>query len=166
MGVGRLCSKMNSMLQEQEAKVLVAIAACQEVQSQLDQYQATLSGWADQQQQIEEKLQEVMAQSRSARVLVLQEKCQVAAKKEQVQHREQQLHAARENLHKVTTDQEADIVIMEVGRCTDETETRLEECREMFPNVDTVVTAMKVRTVLLSAMCVFHNVSNNSRGTE
>lgn len=158
MGVGRLCRKMHSMLQEQEAKVLVAIGACQEVQSQLDQYQTTLSCWADQQQRIEKRLQEVLAQSRGARVLVLQEESQVAAKKEEVQHREQQLHAMRENLHKVTTDQEADVAIMEVGRCTDEAEKRLEECREMFPNVDTVVTAMEVKDASIAALEAVQNV--------
>lgn len=135
---------MRSLIEEQEAKVLVAIIACQEMQSQLDEYQATLTDWHDQQQQLEDKLQALIDESKSSRVLVQQERSHVAEKKKQMQQGEQQLQAALETLQRVDTDQEAGGAVVDVFRFTDDTDQWVEDCRELFPNVDTVTTARRV----------------------
>lgn len=132
------------MLQEQEAKVVAAISACQKVQAQLDQYQTTLAGWGNHQQQLEDRLQAVINESKNARVLVRQEESQVAVKKAEVQEEEQHLNVMLETLRKVNTEQEAGVTVMDVVHCTDDAKEMVEECRTMFPDVHTVTTARKV----------------------
>lgn len=42
---------MHYNLQKQEVTIVATITACHKVQAQLDQYQMTLAGWVNQQQQ-------------------------------------------------------------------------------------------------------------------
>ena len=132
------------MLQEQEAKVEAAIRSSQEVQGELDRYQTTLTGWGEQQQQIEEKLQSLLDQSKKARELVQQEKSQVAAKKKEMQQGEEQLHTLLPVLRRVASPQEAYVAIDDADHCTDEERQRMEECLGMFPDVQTITTITKV----------------------
>lgn len=143
-----LSNKMRSLLQEQEAKVIAAASVCQEIQSQLDHYQTTLSAWDNQQDQLEKRFQAVMDQIRNVRKLMRQEESQVAAKKDQMQLAKLQLETQLETLRKITTEQEAAIAIVDVVRCTDETEKKVEESQRMFPNFNTVITARKVSITL------------------
>ena len=119
------------------------------MEAQLDQYQATLTDWHDQQQQLEDKLQALIDDSKSSRALMQQEKSQVAEKKTQIQQGEQQLQAALETLQKVTTDQEAGGAVVDVFRFTDDADQWVEDCRGLFPDVNTVTTARRVSTALL-----------------
>ena len=135
---------IRSMLQEQEAKVLAAIRTCQKVQAQLDQYQTTLAGWGERQQNLEDRLQALVDQSKEARVLLRQEESNVATKKEQVQQGEQQLHTLLQTLRTVATRQEAWEVVDDADQCTDEEGQRAEECQGMFPDVHLVTTINKV----------------------
>lgn len=131
-------------LQEQEAKALATIRTCREVQTQLSQYQTTLVDWNERQQNLEDRLQSLVAQSKGARVLVQQEESNVVGKKEQVQQGEQQLQALLQTLRTVTTDQEAEATSIHVARCIDMEKQRAEECRRLFPDVHTVTTISKV----------------------
>ena len=146
-GAAGLSRSMHSLLQEQEAKVVAAITACQEVQSQLDQYHTTLRGWHDQQQQLEVKLQAVVDGTRSSKMLVQLEKSRVAARKQRVQKGEQQLNAVLDVLRKVSTEKEAGMAVADIVCCTDDAEEALEECQEIFPDVHT---ARRVSTSLSS----------------
>lgn len=139
--------RLRSLLQEQEDKVLGAISGCQEVLLQLDQYYTTLAGWHDQQQQLEDKLQAIIDDSRSARMIVQQEEFRVATMKAEVQQEKQQLHAVLESLRKVTTEHEALSVVSDVVRSTYEAEQRVDECCEMFPDDITA------RTVSVLPIC-------------
>ncbi|XP_050731553.1 uncharacterized protein LOC127006090 isoform X2 [Eriocheir sinensis] len=147
-----LSKKMRSFLQEQEATVVAAITACQEAQSQLDQYEATLTGWVERQQQLENSLQGLVDQSRSTRELVQQETFCVAAKKEETKKSEQELQALRKTLRTPATEQEAFKVVSAVFRCTSEAEQVLEECRQCFPDSGILTTAMKVREASSAAL--------------
>lgn len=139
-----LRSRIRSMLQEQESKVLAAIRTCQEVEAQLGQYQITLAGWCEQQQRLEDGLQRVIGQSRSARELVRQEETRAAAKKEEVKEGGQQLHAALETLRRVAAAHEVAPAIDDADHCTDEAEQRAGECMGMFPDVVAAAAARKV----------------------
>ena len=143
-GAASLGRKLRSMLHEQETKVLAAITACQKVQSQLDQYQTTMASWGSHQQQLEDRLQGLINESKSARVLVRQEESQVAVKKEEVKQEEKQLQVALEILRKIITEQEAGIAVVDVVHCIHDAEETVEECRTLFPDVRTVTAARKV----------------------
>ncbi|KAK8379977.1 hypothetical protein O3P69_019790 [Scylla paramamosain] len=151
-GGGSLGRKIRSMLQEQEAKVVAALDACQKVQSQLAQYQRTLAGWGSHQQQLEDRLQSVINDSKSARVLVRQEEVQVAVKKEEVQQEEQRLHGVLNVLRRVATEEEAGVAVVDVVHCTHDAEEILEECRVMLPDVHTVTAARRVREASMAAV--------------
>ncbi|XP_050721261.1 uncharacterized protein LOC127001124 isoform X6 [Eriocheir sinensis] len=144
--------KMRSFLQEQEATVVAAITACREARSQLDQYQTTLTGWGERQQHLEDRLQGLVDQSRSARGLVQQEKSRTTAMEVKVKEVEQALQAMQETLHTLKTEQEAGVVVTEVFRCTGEAEQVVQECQECFPDASTVTTARKVREASSAAL--------------
>ena len=139
-----LSKAIRSMLQSQEAKVLAAIRTCQDVQAQLDQYQTTLAGWGEQQQQLEERLLALVEQSRNSRMLVQQEESKVAAKKEQLQQRKQHLRALLPALRTPTTPHEAIDVIDNADHCIDEEIPKVEECQKLFPEVPAVTTIGQV----------------------
>ncbi|XP_050705917.1 tripartite motif-containing protein 65-like [Eriocheir sinensis] len=147
-----LSKKMRSFLQEQEATVVAAITACQEAQSQLDQYEATLTGWVERQQQLEDSLQGLMDQSRSSRELLQQEKFRVAPKRKEAKKKEQELQAVRETLRTPATEQEAFKVVSEVAHYVSEAEQVLEECQQCFPDAGIVTTARKVREASSAAL--------------
>ncbi|XP_050727330.1 uncharacterized protein LOC127004071 isoform X2 [Eriocheir sinensis] len=140
--------KMRSFLQEQEATVVAVITACQEAQSQLDQYQA----WGErQQQQLEDSLQGLVDQSRSARELIQQEMLRVAAKKEEAKKREQELLAVQ-MLLTPATEQEACMAVAEVFHCTSEAEQVVEEYQQCFPDASILTTTKKVREAFKAAL--------------
>ncbi|XP_050704649.1 uncharacterized protein LOC126990135 isoform X2 [Eriocheir sinensis] len=151
-GAAGLSKKMRSFLQEQEATVVAAITACQEAQSQLDQYEATLTGWVERQQQLEDSLQGLMDQSRSSRELLQQEKFRVAPKRKEAKKKEQELQAVREKLRTRATEQEALKMAAEVIHLTSEAEQVLEECQQCFPDAGILTTARKVREASSAAL--------------
>ncbi|XP_050703624.1 E3 ubiquitin-protein ligase TRIM13-like [Eriocheir sinensis] len=142
-GAAGLSKKMRSFLQEQEATVVAAITACQEAQSQLDQYEATLTGWGERQQQLEDSLQGLMDQSRSSRELLQHEKFRVAPKRKEAKKKEQELQAVREKLRTTATEQEAFKVVGEMVRYASEAEQVLKECQQCFPDAGILTTARK-----------------------
>ncbi|XP_050703707.1 tripartite motif-containing protein 65-like [Eriocheir sinensis] len=152
MGAAGLSKKMRSLLQEQEATVVAAITACQEAQSQLDQYEATLTGWVERQQQLEDSLQGLMDQSRSSRELLQQEKFRVAPKRKEAKKKEQELQTVREKLRTRATEQEALKVLATVFHLTGEVEQVLEECQQCFPDAGILTTARKVREASSAAL--------------
>ncbi|XP_050730505.1 uncharacterized protein LOC127005594 [Eriocheir sinensis] len=140
-----LSKKMCSFLEEQEATVMDAIATCREVESQLDQYKTTLTGWGKQQRQLEDRLQGLVDQSKSAREIVELEKSHVAAKDGEVKKGRQELQAVLETLYAPATDQEAGVAVAEVFCCLGKVEQVVEECQEGFPDASAVTTVRKVR---------------------
>lgn len=135
---------MRLLLREQEAKTLSAINTCQEVHAQLREYRTTLADWCEQQQLLENDLQKVIDESRSARILVRQDESRAAAKEEETEERERQLHAALEALRSATSAHEALPAIAHASQSTDEAEQRAGEYREMFPDTTAAAAARKV----------------------
>ncbi|XP_050736593.1 uncharacterized protein LOC127008518 isoform X2 [Eriocheir sinensis] len=142
--------KISSLLQQQEAKVLTAISTCQDVQAQLGKFQTTLADWCQQQQHLENSLQTVIDESRSARVLVQQNELKVAAKNEVVKTGEQKLNAALEALRKINSPQAAYLAIDNADKCTDKEEQSTKETQGMLLEVaDVTADAAKKMTEAL-----------------
>lgn len=158
---GGLSRRIRSLLQEQEAKVSAAITTCQEIQSQLDQYQKALAAWCEEQQQLEDGLQSVIDQSKTARELMCGEESKVLAKKLEVKQEEDILQAKLKALQGVTAAQEAVPAIDDADLCTDEAEQAAEECQEMFPDVNAADTAKKVSLPTLASLWVFTREEQN-----
>ncbi|XP_050704177.1 uncharacterized protein LOC126989605 [Eriocheir sinensis] len=151
-GAAGLSKKMRFFLQEQEATVVAAITACQEAQSQMDQYEATLTGWDERQQQLEDSLQGLMDQSRSSRELLRQETFRVAPKRKEAKKKEQELQAVREKLRTPATEQEACMAVSEVVHCISEAKQVLKECQQCFPDAGILTTARKAREASSAAV--------------
>ena len=148
-GPAGLSKLTRSLLQDQEAKVLAAIHACQEEQAQLRQYHTTLRGWGERQQDLEDQLQALVDQSKGARTLVRQEEAKVEARQEQTQQREQQLHTMLQELRTAATRLDAYDAMKDADRCIGEESERMEECLAVFPDVHTVTTVTKVSVLPL-----------------
>lgn len=169
-GIAKISNKVNSLLQEQETKVLAAIRSCQEVQAQLDHYQTVLTGWSERQQQYEIQLEALVNCSKSARDLVRQEEDQVVTKKEDMRHREQKLHIMLQTLRKTPTEEKVRETSSDVANLTEESQ-RAKECIRGFPDIYTVNTINKVRQAshaALKAAATFQTVRetvNSGGGT-
>ncbi|XP_045113945.1 E3 ubiquitin-protein ligase TRIM56-like isoform X2 [Portunus trituberculatus] len=151
-----LSRKTQSLLQDQEAKILAAIRSCQEEQRQLADYLTTLGGWGGRQQRLEDELQTLMDQSKGAREVISREESRVEGRKEKVRQREEALHAALETLLTPATRQEAYEVIENADQLLVEVEEEEEEEREaVIPDVHVVTTVARManssRAVLQAA---------------
>ncbi|XP_063868893.1 E3 ubiquitin-protein ligase TRIM32-like [Scylla paramamosain] len=145
-----LSRKAQSLLQEQEVKVLAAIRSCQEEQSQLAEYLTTLGGWSSRQQRLQDELQTLVDQSKSAREAVRREESRVEGRQEEVRQKEQQLHAALQSLRTAATRQEAYEVIEDTDLLVEDSQT--EGCLGVFPDVHAVTTVTKVAQASLAAL--------------
>lgn len=138
-----LSRPIQSMVKEQEDKVLAAICSSQEVQEQLDHYQTTLKAWGDQHQKLDDKLQALVEQNNHAMLLVRQEEAQVVAQMQQVQQGKQQLHAVLQTLRTATTREEAVEATEDAEHLVDEERQRTAQCLGVFPDSNTVTTVRK-----------------------
>ena len=116
-------------------------------------------GWGERQQHLEDQLQALVDQSKSARVLVRQEESKVAVKREEEQQMEQQLHTLLQELRMVAMGHEAYGIIEDAAHRTDEEKQRVEECIAMFPDVHTVNTISKVSVVFYHRSCGWSGVT-------
>lgn len=127
-GSAGLSSKTRSVLKDQETKITRAISTCQEVHSQLDQYETSLKGCVSQQQILEGKLRKAIDYNRRTKVLVEQEKLRMASKKMEMQQGQQQLCAALEKIRKVTIEKEAGTAFLDGTHCMEEADMKAEDC--------------------------------------
>ncbi|XP_063856978.1 uncharacterized protein LOC135098501 isoform X2 [Scylla paramamosain] len=147
-----LSKRAQSLLQEQEANVLAAIRSCQEEQSQLAEYLTTLGGWSSRQQRLQDELQTLVDQSKSAREAVHREESRVEGRQEEVRQKEQQLHAALQSLRTAATRQEAYEVIEDTDLLVEEDSQRTGECLGVFPDVHAVTFVTRVAEASRAAL--------------
>ncbi|XP_063856642.1 uncharacterized protein LOC135098295 isoform X2 [Scylla paramamosain] len=147
-----LSKRAQSLLQEQEANVLAAIRSCQEEQSQLAEYLTTLGGWSSRQQRLQDELQTLVDQSKSAREAVHREESRVEGRQEEVRQKEQQLHAALQSLRTAATRQEAYEVIEDTDLLMEEDSQRTGECLGVFPDVHAVTFVTRVAEASRAAL--------------
>ncbi|XP_063855675.1 uncharacterized protein LOC135097658 [Scylla paramamosain] len=147
-----LSKSAQSLLQEQEAKVLAAIRSCQEEQSQLAEYLTTLGGWSSRQQRLQDELQTLVDQSKSAQEAVHRVESRVEGRQEEVRQKEQQLHAALQSLRKAATRQEAYEVIEDTYHLMEKDSQRTGECLGVFPDVHAVTIVTRVAEASRAAL--------------
>lgn len=149
-----LSRSIRFLVQDQEARVLAAMNKCQEVQAQLSEHRTALAGWCEQQRRLENDLQRVIDESRSARMLMQEEESRASVRKEDTKERERQLHVSLKALCRVTPSEEALLTIDEVDHRTNEAVQRAEETQRMFPDVAAATAAKRVSITLPERRCM------------
>lgn len=139
-GTAGISGKTRSLLRDQETKIMAAIGTCQNVHSQLNQYEMGLEGWGSTQQILEGKFQKVMDQNRTAKDLVQHEKFRTSIKREEVKEMEKELRAALQTLKTVSTEQEAGTAFLDGTRCVEEAQVNAEECMGVLSDESATVT--------------------------
>lgn len=139
-GAAGISSKTRSLLKDQETKIVAAISTCQNVHSQINQYERNLESWGSTQQMLQGKIQKLMDQNKTAKDLVQHEKFRTSVKREEVKQEEQDLRAALQALKTVTTEQEAGMAFLDATRCTEEAQEKAEECRGVLSDDSASVT--------------------------
>ncbi|XP_069192080.1 tripartite motif-containing protein 59-like [Procambarus clarkii] len=137
--------KFRSMLQEQKSSISSLIKNCEEVLSQLGEYRGQLGDWKTHHLQLQDRLYALVEQNKSAMKLLELEDTSVVDMTTQGEEGKTQLQVMLGNLDTVNTLQEVDTTIDTADECSTKIKDWLEKCQELFPDVRTVHTSVKVR---------------------
>ncbi|XP_069161740.1 tripartite motif-containing protein 59-like [Procambarus clarkii] len=137
--------KFRSMLQEQKSSISSLIKSCVEVLSQLGEYRGQLGDWKTHHLQLQDRLYALVEQNKSAMKLLELEDTSVVDMTTQGEEGKTQLQVMLGNLDTVNTPQEVDTTIDTADECSTKIKDWLEKCQELFPDVKTVHTSVKVR---------------------
>ncbi|XP_069193557.1 uncharacterized protein [Procambarus clarkii] len=140
-----ISKKLHSLVQEQKSSISSLITSCEEVLSQLGEYREQLGDWKTHHLQLQDRLYALVEQNKSAMKLLELEDTSVVDMTTQGEEGKIQLQAMLGSLDTVNTAQEVFMTINEVDQCNMEVENWLQKCQELFPNVKTVHTSVKVR---------------------
>ncbi|XP_069193505.1 tripartite motif-containing protein 5-like isoform X2 [Procambarus clarkii] len=135
---------LRSMVQEQMSSISRLITSCEEVLSQLGEYRGQLGDWKTHHLQLQDRLYALVEQNKSAMKLLELEDTSVVDMTTQGEEGKTQLQAMLGSLNTVNTAQEVFMTINEVDQCNMEVENWLRKCQELFPDVKTVHTSVKV----------------------
>ena len=138
-----LSKRAQSLLQEQEVKILAVIRSYKEEQSQLADYLKILHAWGG-------KLQTPMDQINNAQELLCCEESRVEGRKEEVRRREEALHAMLQAMRTAATRQEVYEVIENSDHLMEE--EREKEGMGVFPDVHTVTTVARVSVLTIGVL--------------
>ncbi|XP_069193720.1 tripartite motif-containing protein 59-like [Procambarus clarkii] len=136
---------LRSLVQEQKSIISSLITSCEEVLSQLGEYRGQLGDWKTHHLQLQDRLYALVEQNKSAIKLLELEDTSVMDMTTQGEEGKTQLQAMLGNLDTVNTPQEVDTTIDTAVGCKMKVEDWLEKCQELFPDVKTVHTSVKVR---------------------
>ncbi|XP_069181133.1 tripartite motif-containing protein 59-like [Procambarus clarkii] len=144
--------KFRSMLQEQKSSISSLIKSCEEVLSQLGEYRGQLGDWMTHHLQLQDRLYALVEQNKSAMKLLELEDTSVVDMTTQGEEGKTQLQAMLGNLDTVNTLQEVDTTIDTADECSTKIKDWLEKCQELFPDVKTVHTSVKVQETIREAL--------------
>ncbi|XP_069192069.1 tripartite motif-containing protein 59-like [Procambarus clarkii] len=144
--------KFRSMLQEQKSSISSLIKSCEEVLSQLGEYRGQLGDWKTHHLQLQDRLYALVEQNKSAMKLLELEDTSVVDMTTQGEEGKTQLQAMLGNLDTVNTLQEVDTTIDTADECSTKIKDWLEKCQELFPDVKTVHTSVKVQETIREAL--------------
>ncbi|XP_069192070.1 tripartite motif-containing protein 59-like [Procambarus clarkii] len=144
--------KFRSMLQEQKSSISSLIKSCEEVLSQLGEYRGQLGDWKTHHLQLQDRLYALVEQNKSAMKLLELEDTSVVDMTTQGEEGKTQLQATLGNLDTVNTLQEVDTTIDTADECSTKIKDWLEKCQELFPDVKTVHTSVKVQETIREAL--------------
>nr|XP_045610808.1 uncharacterized protein LOC123765991 [Procambarus clarkii] len=140
-----ISKKLRSLVQEQKSIISSLITSCEEVLSQLGEYQGQLGDWKTHHLQLQDRLYALVEQNKSAMKLLELEDTSVVDMTTQGEEGKTQLQAMLGSLDTVNTPQEVDTTIDTADECSMKVEDWLQKCQELFPDVKTVHTSVKVR---------------------
>ncbi|XP_069192239.1 uncharacterized protein [Procambarus clarkii] len=144
--------KFRSMLQEQKSSISSLIKSCEKVLSQLGEYRGQLGDWKTHHLQLQDRLYALVEQNKSAMKLLELEDTSVVDMTTQGEEGKTQLQAMLGNLDTVNTLQEVDTTIDTADECSTKIKDWLEKCQELFPDVKTVHTSVKVQETTREAL--------------
>ncbi|XP_069167133.1 uncharacterized protein [Procambarus clarkii] len=152
-GPARGISKtLRSMVQEQMSSISRLIISCEEVLSQLGEYQAQLGDWKTHHLQLQDRLYALVEQNKSAMKLLELEDTSVEDMTTQGEEGKTQLQAMLGNLDTVNTPQEVGTTIDTADEYKMKVEDWVRKCQELFPDVKTVHTSVKVQETISEAL--------------
>nr|XP_053644880.1 tripartite motif-containing protein 59-like [Cherax quadricarinatus] len=131
-----ISKKLRSWVQEHKSSISNLISECEEALSQLGKYQGQVRDWKTQHHQLQDRLYDLLEQNKAAIELLEQEDTSVLTMTTEGEAEKKQLQTMLETLNTVTID-EADQYNVEV-------EDWIQKCQELFPDVNTVYTSVKV----------------------
>ncbi|XP_069161508.1 tripartite motif-containing protein 59-like [Procambarus clarkii] len=140
-----ISKKLRSLVQEQKSIISSLITSCEEVLSQLGEYRGQLGDWKTHHLQLQDRLYALVEQNKSAMKLLELEDTSVVDMTTQGEEGKTQLQAMLGSLNTVNTLQEVDTTIDTADECSMKVEDWLKKCQELFPDVKTVHTSVKVR---------------------
>ncbi|XP_069192262.1 uncharacterized protein [Procambarus clarkii] len=147
-----ISKKLHSLVQEQKSIISSLITSCEEVLSQLGEYRGQLGDWKTQHLQLQDRLYALVVQNKSTMKLLELEDTSVVDMTTQGEEGKTQLQAMLGSLDTVSTAQEVFMTINEVDQCNMEVENWLQKCQELFPDVKTVQTSVKVQETIREAL--------------
>nr|XP_045588565.1 tripartite motif containing 13-like [Procambarus clarkii] len=147
-----ISKKLRSMVEEQKNSISSLITSCEEVLSQLGEYQGQLGDWKTQHLQLQDRLYALVEQNKSAMKLLELEDTSVVDMTTQGEEGKTQLQAMLGSFDTVNTAQEVDTTIDTADECSMKVEDWLQKCQELFPDVNTVHTSVKVQETIREAL--------------
>ncbi|XP_069191086.1 tripartite motif-containing protein 59 [Procambarus clarkii] len=147
-----ISKKLRSLVQEQKSIISSLITSCKEVLSQLGEYRGQLGDWKTHHLQLQDRLYALVEQNESAMKLLELEDTSVVDMTTQGEEGKTQLQAMLGSLDTVNTPQEVDTTIDTADGCSMKVEDWLQKCQELFPNVKTVHTSVKVQETIREAL--------------
>ncbi|XP_069192272.1 uncharacterized protein [Procambarus clarkii] len=147
-----ISKKLHSMVEEQKSSISSLITSCEEVLSQLGEYRGQLGDWKTHHLQLQDRLYSLVEQNKSAMKLLELEDTSVVDMTTQGEEGKTQLQAMLGSLDTVNTAQEVFMTINEVDQCNMAVENWLKKCQELFPDVKTVHTSVKVQETIREAL--------------
>ncbi|KAK8718938.1 hypothetical protein OTU49_014233, partial [Cherax quadricarinatus] len=136
--------KLGSIVQDQKSSINNIITECEDVLSQLEQYQGQVREWKTQHHQLHDRLYDLLEQNKAALELLKEEDTRVTNMTTEGEAGKKELQVMLKCLGTVNTGQEAVISIDEADQCNMEVEDWLQKCQKLFPDVNTVHTSIKV----------------------
>ncbi|XP_069193729.1 tripartite motif-containing protein 59-like [Procambarus clarkii] len=144
--------KLHSLVQEQKSSISSLITSCEEVLSQLGEYRGQLGDWKTHHLQLQDRLYALVEQNKSAMKILELEDTSVVDMTTQGEEGKTQLQAMLGSLDTVNTPQEVYTTIGTADECSMKVEDWLKKCQELFPNVRTVHTSVKVQETIREAL--------------
>ncbi|KAK8723558.1 hypothetical protein OTU49_011783 [Cherax quadricarinatus] len=144
--------KLQSLAQEHKSSISNLISECEEALSQLSKYQGQVRDWKIQHHQLQDRLYDLLEQNKAAVELLEQEDTSVLTMTTEGEAGKKQLQTMLETLNTVNTAQEVFTTIDEADHYNVEVEDWMKKCQELFPDVNTVYTSVKVQETIKKAL--------------
>nr|XP_053644925.1 tripartite motif-containing protein 59-like [Cherax quadricarinatus] len=147
-----ISKKLQSLVQEHKSSISNLISECEEELSQLSKYQGQVRDWKTQHHQLQDRLYDLLEQNKAAIELLEQEDTSVLTMTTEGESGKKQLQIMLENLNTVNTAQEVFTTTVEADHYNVEVEDWIQKCQELFPDVNTVYTSVKVQETIKKAL--------------